>query len=141
MDIELKGCPWCGKVPKPPREIVEGKVWSMGCEGHQHRSAGAMSWVSAEDCIAKWNTRHGDAERSAELTTAWMAGVERERDRAARDAEDAARYRWLREKANYANRIAPQVCVVDCMKPYEFRMLTGDDVDAAIDAARAGERG
>lgn len=75
-----------------------------------------------------WNNRHGagDAERSAELTTAWMAGAESVRDRA---AEDSARLDWMMR--NISGR-----------ELREMGVQTDDGCTrAAIDAAKAGDRG
>lgn len=76
---------------------------------------------------AELSERHGagDADRSAELTTAWMAGAESVRER---DAEDAARWRAWRELDEHA---AADIAWRNA----------GAERDAAIDAARAGERG
>jgi hypothetical protein len=48
---------------------------------------------------------------------------------------DAERYRWLRNEANFAKRVAPQVCMLDCLTG-KAEALHGDGVDAAIDAAK-----
>lgn len=80
---ELKPCPFCGGHPKvgetntgvPGMEDC-GYAFVECCIVHAH------SEESVEDAITAWNTRHGagDADRSAELTTAWMAGAESARD-------------------------------------------------------------
>jgi hypothetical protein len=58
---------------------------------------------------------------------------------AERDAllEDAERYRWLRDRANYARKHDP-LCVTG-IGP-EATMLDGIELNAAIDAARKGEK-
>lgn len=59
----------------------------------------------------------------------------------ARDQEDAERYRWLRDKANDARRSAPMV-MADPLDKAAQRLIHGEELDAAIDAARgAGGEG
>jgi hypothetical protein len=131
---EFKPCPFCGssavQVGRPftHRFNVYCNQAEGGC------GAEAALCTTREAATTAWNTRHsaGDADRSAELTTAWMAGVESVRDRAARDAEDAARYRWLK-----ARSWGGSGAYYFTGPPYREGMT----LDAAIDAARAGERG
>lgn len=61
----------------------------------------------------------------------------------ARDAEDAARYRWLREQNTILdNPGAWTITRCDFTDEEDpSRYWVGSDLDAAIDAARAGERG
>lgn len=54
------------------------------------------------------------------------------------DAEDAARYRWLRTVTPYRFKKLQDACIADATDTTYF---LGDKFDAAIDAARAGERG
>lgn len=44
------------------------------------------------------------------------------------------RYRWLRNEANFASRVAPQVCMLDCLTG-KADALHADAVDSFIDAA------
>lgn len=75
-----------------------------------------------------------------------IAGLEREieRLRAERDAavKDAERYRYLRNRDRTAvlERRGPSAgCWIDCETDDDLVLLTGDDADAAIDAARSDE--
>jgi hypothetical protein len=57
-----------------------------------------------------------------------------------RMAKDAARYRWLRDEANYAKRHDPAVMSYP-MELTGSDLLHGETLDAAIDTAmRAGEK-
>lgn len=143
---ELKPCPWCGEKLTSV-SVSEGSTFRWrkvdGCctDGPEVRhdtmadDQAAAEIDSTRRAIAAWNHRYsgGDADRSAELTTAWMAGVERERER---EAEDSARLDWV-----LANIMRFTKC-----GDYWFAS-EGDgphmavDPRAAIDAARAGERG
>jgi hypothetical protein len=138
---KLKPCPFCGNDVNDDEGCFQTggfrSYWVVRC-GNPSCNA-ETSAVNREAAITAWNNRHGagDADRSAELTTAWMAGVERERDRAAHDAEDAARYRWLRSAHGSMDFGFWQVrdfagCIIG-QQP--------EELDTAIDAARAGERG
>lgn len=76
-------------------------------------------------------------DRSAELTTAWMAGVERERDRA---AEDSARLDWAEKfmaDGHFIYAADGEVGITSA--DYDCEQDGG--LRAFIDAARAGERG
>lgn len=46
----------------------------------------------------------------------------------------AKRYEWLRNEANFAARVAPQVCMLDCLTA-QASALHAEAVDEAIDAA------
>lgn len=54
--------------------------------------------------------------------------------------EDAERYRWLRDEANEAKRSEPMV-MVDPLDRAAQRLIHGEELDAAIDAARAAGGG
>lgn len=124
--IEIVNCPFCGGIATVGGLVPWVECQSCGASGPQK--------TTEAEAITAWNTRRGagDADRSAELTTAWMAGAERERERAARDAEDAARYRWLRDKGDAA--------YIEWGGEHASS-AHGNELDSAIDAARAGERG
>lgn len=79
-------------------------------------------------------------DRSAELTTAWMAGVERERERA---AEDSARLDYIeRTFSGMTNRERYLPVQMIWGKGANGRTLReACDKYRAKDAARAGERG
>lgn len=152
MDVELRPCPWCGKGPNiGPWGAQDLNAWpgatAIECSSDLHDCPvnPSVTGYTRAEAITAWNTRHGagDADRSAELTTAWMAGAESVRDRAARDAEDAARYRWLREQNTILDNPSAWTITrcdfTDDEGP--SRYWVGSDLDAAIDAARAGERG
>lgn len=53
------------------------------------------------------------------------------------DRVDAERYRWLRDKANYARKGAPMVCLYPLD---EQRLIDGAELDTEVDAARAQEK-
>ena len=47
-------------------------------------------------------------------------------------ARDAKRYRWLRDKSNYARKSDPMVCQYPL---WDQKLIDGEELDAAIDAA------
>lgn len=105
--------------------------------------SGALLHSRDDDRYEGWRlTRHGagDADRSAELTTAWMAGVERERERA---AEDSARLDYIeRTFSGMTNRERYLPVTMIWGKGANGRTLReACDKYIAKDAARAGERG
>lgn len=60
-----------------------------------------------------------------------------EREAAAKDREDAARYRWLRNPVNDPGKVIDKVNgeLPSGFPIYEYR--SGEELDAAIDAARS----
>jgi hypothetical protein len=172
MDVELKPCPFCGGKPHMSRRGLsevhayadEVKIQCGTCSvyrsamGDTSKPGYADNSTVEARVIEKWNTRHGagDADhspdagkmgddRSAELTTAWMAGVERERDRA------AERLRDLHDSIRTVYDTVPSLPIDETTMDaatdalHAFCLLVGIhkiDIDTPRDdAARAGERG
>ena len=146
MSEEVKNCPFCGSSAVQVEQPLSHRfnVYCNQAEGGCGAEGALRS--TREAAIAAWSKRADrDGDRSAELTTAWMAGAESVRDQAERDAEDAARYRWLRDEAEWWLISTPDGAKVSAMLPrasLEAAIGTEScDLDDAIDAARAGERG
>lgn len=55
-EVELLPCPLCGAMPEGPTEIARN-VWLVKCGKYMRHDAHAMSWESASDVVAIWNTR------------------------------------------------------------------------------------
>ena len=146
MDVELKGCPWCGRAAKirPDGELYVLTVnHSENCILHASESIYTPRNEERRALLVKdWNHRHsgGDADRSAELTAAWMAGAESVRDRA---AEDSARLDYIeRTFSGMTNRERYLPVTMIWGKGANGRTLReACDKYMAKDAARAGERG
>jgi Lar family restriction alleviation protein len=144
---ELKPCPFCGssavQVGRPftHRFNVYCNQAEGGC------GAEAALCTTREAATTAWNTRHsaGDADRSAELTTAWMAGAESVRDRA------AERLRDLHDSIRTVYDTVPSLPIDETTMDaatdalHAFCLLVGIhkiDIDTPRnDASRAGERG
>ena len=101
--VVLLPCPFCGG-----RGEVGGIPW-VECQACE---ASGPQAETEEAAIAAWNTRAHSAE---------IAGALR----------DAERYRWLKDKANYARNSDPIVV----FGPKHDKMLEGPLLDAAIDSA------
>lgn len=105
--------------------------------------AAAVNWLREHGPeLMKMLDRHGagDADRSAELTTAWIAGAESVRDRS---AEDSARLDYIeRTFSGVTNRERYLPVTMIWGKGANGRTLReACDKYMAKDAARAGERG
>lgn len=148
MDSDLRParCPFCGGEQCLPSYANPG-TWVVICIGCGSRGP---EKEARDESVTAWNTRHGagDADhspdagkmaddRSAELTTAWMAGVERERDRA---AEDSARLDYIeRTFSGMTNRERYLPVTMIWGKGANGRTLReACDKYMAKDAARAG---
>lgn len=156
MDVELKPCPFCGGKPYMSRRGLsevhayadEVKIQCGTCSvyrsamGDTSKPGYADNSTVEARAIEKWNHRHsgGDADRSAELTTAWMAGAESVRERA---AEDSARLDYIeRTFSGMTNRERYLPVTMIWGKGANGRTLReACDKYMAKDAARAGERG
>lgn len=112
MDVELKPCPFCGSSAVQVEQPSTHRFSAYCNQAEGGCSAEGALRSTREAAITAWNRRHG-----------------------AGDAEDAARYRWLRAGDNDELVIQRQYRRV---APF---LLRGEKLDAAIDAARAGERG
>lgn len=172
---ELKPCPFCGGEPKFTEvgsDLSKSRKLTIQCKGCRFKLTNAamrhgFDWLY-EITITAWNTRHGagDADRSAELTTAWMAGAESVRERAAeawRPIESAPRDgsyilvcnshgSWIAKYQHfYPSGYRPSSPWASMMlnhdhierpgrfdHPTHWRPLPAPPTD---DAARAGERG
>lgn len=92
----------------------------VGCCNRDCIPACYVGGKSASEAITAWNTRHG-----------------------AGDAEDAARYRWIKGRSmnksvmDSKQQNGPFIAVGSILTGWS----TPNDIDSAIDAARAGERG
>jgi len=59
------------------------------------------------------------------------------REQAERDARDADRYRWLRDKANFGRKSDPMVCLYPLD---DQKLIDGVELDEAVDAAIAKQK-
>lgn len=128
MDVELKPCPWCGEKLTSIR-VSEGSTFRWrkvdGCctDGPEVRhntladDQAAAEADSTRRAIEAWNTRHDHSPDAGGM------------------GEDAARYRWLKEKCQH---VPDEYGTAGQLY---FGTYAGGELDAAIDAARAGERG
>ena len=117
--VVLLPCPFCGYRMTDEEGGVYQKsgfigaqtpVWEVCCGTTMCNAS--VTATSREFAIAAWNTRAHSAE---------IAGALR----------DAERYRWLKDKANYARNSDPIVV----FGPKHDKMLEGPLLDAAIDSA------
>ena len=105
---ELLPCPFCGEAAYFERHGSNRKSCIVSC---QSCGCSLETGETGHDCGGMWNTR-----ASGQCQPAMPA-----------DAEDAARYRWLRNSDPETDAAAESI--------YED-WLVGDDLDAAIDARR-----
>lgn len=144
---------WCFKndaYDSGDEPALQGSIHYGGKEDADAIVA-AIAWLRDHGPeLMKMLDRHGagDADRSAELTTAWIAGAESVRDR---DGEDSARLDWLcsgRQK-KVERTLSDGWCRVyqdmaSIMDPEDWHAMTDQfypTTREAIDAAMAGERG
>lgn len=91
---------------------------------------GLVPWVECQSCGASGPQKTTDEEAIAAWNHRHSGG----------DGEDAARYRWLREHVTdrFVRNNEHEPCL---LLPHNVDYLSPDEIDAAIDEARAGERG
>lgn len=111
-------------------QLIERLIWACPCESAALPSLGAAKKAMLSEALyfekeaASQNANYANQIVPDTAQSAFQPNGS--------DSKDAARYRWLRD-----NNVGPsqidRVCD-DCNPPF-FTLKSGDDLDAAIDAA------
>jgi Lar family restriction alleviation protein len=130
---ELKSCPHCGEEAEIDTDAHNGRT-AVYCSMCGHRGF-IYEWMESEaaaeqKAIAAWNSRAPDVELSHR-----RAGEHA----STKDAEDAARYRWLRDRAQWTWTPPPMRAIKISWRIYGTTDI--EEVDSAIDSAIASEAG
>lgn len=136
-----------------PDGEVAARMLRAYADSIERAQAGVTTEVVDRACLAYDDTTTevadypSEAGMRAALTAVWP-NVAVQPEPASADVEDAARYRWLRDPRNEVGKIIDKAVGAEAAHEgvqaggyhiYEYR--SSNDLDAAIDAARAAKDG